>query len=182
MVISVRGQNFSVQDHSPSGIVQKILTIYRNNGITKTTHAVWDDCNKSWCAKAPERCGGAEDPELKSIYIPSNNTEARPAEYGPKLWAMLDTFGMKGAFDPASWTAAISHISRILNPSLNPDTGCSNCHNEWVDILRESPPSDVTSSKEAARWVFEIHNRVNAKINRPQYVWERAVIKNHWET
>jgi len=177
-----KGQNFPVSALNPDSIVNQIAIIQKRNGTFKGRQPIWDWCNNIWCRRDPARCGAAHAVMQESVRIPADNTSATPAEYGSKLWGMLDTFGMKGAFHEKTWASAIAHISRILNPGTNPETGCSNCHNEWVAILKESPPTQVTNSKDAARWIFETHNRVNRKAGKPQYRWEKAVIKNKWET
>lgn len=178
MQISVKGQNFQVGGLMPSEVVEKIAKLYRVNGLFKGIGPIWDMCNSVWCKRDPARCGtaGAE----QSRYIPKDNTVTSPQQYGPKLWAMLDSFGLKGAFTESAWAMAIAHITRVLDPSNEVDVGCSTCHNEWIDILRESPPSAVKSSRDAARWVFDAHNRVNARTGKRQYVWETAVLRNHW--
>ena len=182
MTISVKGQTFLVAGHNPDDVVNKIAARQRQNGVFKGMQPIWDMANTHWCKKAPERCGGVEAMEAaQSNYIPPDNTLTTPAEYGARLWAMLDTFGMKGAFDAKRWESAIKHLEAILNPSVNEATGCSTCWNEWIEINRVNPWTNVTSSAEAARWVFETHNHVNRKCGKPQFAWARAVKKNAWE-
>ncbi len=182
-VVSIKGQTFRATGASADAVVKQIIERYRQNGLPINRQKIWDECNAHWCAKAPERCGGAAAlAASESVYIPADNTKTTPSEYGAKLWGMLDTFGMEGVFSAARWSVAIAHISDILNPSACPQTGCSECHNEWLDILRETPPSTVTNSKEAARWVFQAHNRVNRKAGKPQARWEKMALRNHWQT
>lgn len=179
---TIRGQNFGVMGTNPDMVVKKIIEIQKRNNDFHGHQRVWDYCNRIWCARAPQRCGAVHRELEKSVYVPADNTVTTPAQYGPKLWGMLDTFGMKGAFSVPGWLAAMNHISQIFNPTHSPDIGCSTCHNEWINILRDHPPMNVTNSKEAAKWVFEVHNRVNRNAGKPQFKWETAVIRNHWET
>lgn len=180
--ISIKGQNFQANGPTADAVVRQIIQRYQQNGIPIDRQKIWDECNAHWCAKAPGRCGGQAAIEAsKSIYIPKDNTKTTPSEYGSKLWGMLDTFGMAGAFNEGRWRSALEHIRAMLDPGTNPETGCSECHNEWHNILKETPFTDVTNSAEAARWVFQAHNRVNRKAGKPQAKWERMAIRNHWE-
>lgn len=181
VTMSMGGQTLSVQAQTPDQVVNKIAIHQKRNAAFKGMQPIWDYCNSIWCKRSPDRCGEVGSVMEKSTFIPANNTEATPAQYGAKLWGMLDTFGMKGAFHEDTWSHAITHIGRILNPDVSPDVGCSECHNEWIKIIKDSPPKDVKNSKDAALWIFEMHNRVNRRAGKPQYKWERAVIKNHWE-
>jgi len=64
--------------------------------------------------------------------------------------------------------------------AYSPKTGCSRCFNSWKLIISNRPPSLVSSSKEAAVWVFKAHNDVNEKLEKPLMKWEDAVIKYDW--
>ncbi len=48
---------------------------------------------------------------------------------------------------------------------------CRECSAHFAQMLREFPP--VVDGKEGfSRWVFEAHNRVNERLNKPPFKWE----------
>jgi hypothetical protein len=178
------GNSFGVTGQSAHSIVEGIAAILRNNGV-KFDHAkreeVWAFCNGIWCARDPKRCLTKPLQPNEAAKVMGDHRKKTPSDYGSKLWGWLDTFGMKGQFYKESWMDAISRIAYILNPENEKDVGCSECFTEFQGLISEKAPEDVFDSNGAARWAFWAHNRVNAKIGKPQMEWRKAVIANGWD-
>lgn len=54
--------------------------------------------------------------------------------------------------------------------------GCPSCKNDFKKILENNPPR----FNDWHRWSWEVHNIVNAKINKPEISWEEACRIWNW--
>lgn len=183
--IQILGQTFEFLDGSPAQIVQKVFDIAAKNGVMSNIDQAWSYCNDLWCAKDPGRCLKPSDSEAKPRAPRRIRSKSHmlttPEQYGPNIWLWLNTYGMRGMFEKQSWAATISRVTMMLDPKLNRATGCSKCSSEWRRLIQERPPADISTSQQAAEWVFWAHNQVNRKIGKKQRDWATMVVENAWD-
>lgn len=185
------GQSFRLTPgtHGPRGVVVGVIRIHESNGKAITEAEAWDICNRVWCARNPVRCkdqryvtGEEVPPPQKPLPgIPEDYRKTTPDEYGPMLWASLHLHGMAVNFDPSRFDATIQQIWVTLHPGWSPKTGCQECFDEFESFLGENPISDVHSPAHAARWGWELHEHVNAKLGKTGLCWEDAVRLYAWD-
>lgn len=66
----------------------------------------------------------------------------------------------------------IGLIDRMLNGKLIP---CEDCRNEFQNVVRVIHVFNICDQVTACEWAFRVHNRINAKLGKPQYKWETAM-------
>ena len=183
--IQIKGQTFEFLDGTPEQVVQKVFDIASRNQVMTSIDEAWEYCNNLWCAKDPGRClkpgAPSSEPRTPRKLRSSVHMLTTPEQYGQSIWRWLNTYGMRGMFEKQSWMASIVRVTKMLDPRLNPATGCSKCSAEWRRLIRERPPADVSTSQQAAEWVFWAHNQVNKKIGKKQADWATMVIENAWD-
>lgn len=187
----INGEEFAFAGQ-PKQIVSRLFKIAEANGVMESIEEAWLYCNTVWCDRDPERCtckdlkpepGKPRHTERYKRHMQSrSHTAVSPKEFGHKIWGWLATFGMSGAFRKNAWLQTIRRVTELLNPRINPKTGCIECSIEWDLICNTDSPSKVETAEDAAKWVFRAHNRVNKKLGKPIMSWERAVRMHHWDT
>ena len=183
------GQRFPLKGFSAQQVVDNLNSILKLNSWFVSDAHTWAIANGVWTAKDPERSiPGAPTiaqlprrEEFKAAPATGHRPywDTKPENYGAALWNYMATFG--SVFDKTGWTAMIAHISLMLDPIRSPSTGCAKCHGEWKAILRDTPPDAVNSEADAARWTFDAHQRVNAKIGKMPQTWRGAARIHSWK-
>lgn len=175
------GQLWQVNGRTPERVVQDIIAIQKVNGAFNGEQAVWDYCNAIWAARAPSRVMVAGSParSISPVKKRRDHWDHGPEKYGPILWFWLHSFGMK--FDQDGWNSAIRRITAILDPRQSPGNGCDKCFAEWSQILATEKPFEVSNEEQAARWSFNVHNRVNKKLGYRQFQFGVAARMYGWK-
>lgn len=170
------GHSF-VANGSPASIVRAMLRTHRSNGINIGEQEVWDYCNQIWRTRDPSRAMQAPRVAETTREPGTQHIKTDPYRYGPDIWPFLHRFGMRHSFDKTYWIATIDWIKRLLDPDLNPDTGCSECLEHFSQMIRDIDPATVETPAQAAAWVLEAHNRVNQRNGRAVWTSRAAAIR-----
>lgn len=92
-----------------------------------------------------------------------------PSVWGPIFWTMMHitTLGYPDAPTEQERQAAIDFFE-----SLRYTIPCPICKQHYSDNLTEHPVREAIGSKQALiRWLFNIHNKVNQQLKKPQLSW-----------
>jgi hypothetical protein len=95
-----------------------------------------------------------------------------PNEWGRHAWTWLHyaSFGLPETPTPAEQAAALAQLHALS--SLLP---CSACRDHYRAMLAASPPEPHVGSGEAfARYIVDLHNRVNVRLGKPEVDFEAA--------
>lgn len=91
---------------------------------------------------------------------------------GPPLWRSLHaiTFAY-----PETATTEQSQNAVAFFDALVPLFPCDKCRPHLAAELQRHPVKDVAGGRDAfARWLVDLHNRVNARLGKPQWTFEAA--------
>lgn len=91
---------------------------------------------------------------------------------GPPLWRSLHaiTFAYPQQATPEHTAAAVA-----LFDALVPLFPCDKCRPHLAAELKRHPVAEVAGGRETfARWLVDLHNRVNARLGKPQWTFEQA--------
>ena len=96
-----------------------------------------------------------------------------PSVWGPIFWTMMHITTLGYPDEPAEQErqAAIDFFE-----SLRYTIPCPICKQHYSDNITESPVRNAVASKQALiRWLFNIHNKVNQQLKKPELSWEDFV-------
>lgn len=181
--VEINGFSRFFQGSHPVEILNKVKTFSEQVGYEPEPGEIEAILNAEWISRDPSRglpTMPPPKPQVPRSRTPSTPRHFPPRDWGRNVWSYLNTFGMVGAFDAAAWGETIRRISKLLNPTVSPLTGCADCFNEWMDILRDTPPEKVSNEILASKWVWSAHNRVNRKLGKKEFSWESAAAQNGW--
>lgn len=187
------GFEHSANGRRPAAVVSSLAAVMERNGIESSLEDLWLLANQEWARRAPARdltdgkvfdiapkSSTAADATGATARKQNASEQTSPKEYGPKVWGMLDLFGMRHRWSQEAWETAIGFATTLLNPDESPATGCSECYNEWKLILSDAPPSQVKDCRNAANWVHWAHDRVNRKLGKQRPSFGAMASQNHW--
>lgn len=178
------------QGHTPFAVLSSAMQQAKSIGSDISESEMKEYLNQLWIERDPVRAiGGQPTPRRVETTETKRVTTTRkggkifigPSRWGTQAWLWLNTFGVPGCFDRIEWESMIRRLERMLSPARSPSTGCSECFKEWLQISKDSNPLSVIDNKQAAKWVFEAHNRVNKKLGKPALSWETVAAVNGWE-
>ena len=75
---------------------------------------------------------------------------------------------------PVQPTAADRQQYSQFLRSLGDVMCCKDCQRHFRQMLREFPP-DFSSARALSEWTVDAHNRVNARLGKPEWSYKRAV-------
>lgn len=95
---------------------------------------------------------------------------------GRNTWSLLHTIAAKYPLAPTKEDRTnMSEFIRLFS-ILYP---CSYCAKEFRDDIKDMPPK-LDSRKTLALWFCQMHNKVNKKLNKPQFDCSR--VDERWRT
>lgn len=95
---------------------------------------------------------------------------------GRNTWSLLHTIAAKYPMRPTTEEKAdMKEFIRLISV-LYP---CSYCAKEFREDLKEMPPK-LDSRNSLALWFCQVHNKVNAKLNKPQF--DCSKVDERWRT
>ena len=84
-------------------------------------------------------------------------------ELGRHSWTLLHSLA---AYFPAAPSAEQSAAALCFIRTIADLYPCRHCAEDFQDSLRDNPPR-IGSREELSVWMCELHNRVNAKLDKP---------------
>lgn len=99
-----------------------------------------------------------------NIYTNVNNMFDKNV-WGPKLWEIMHTFSFSYPINPN-----LQHKQSAYNfySSISLLIPCENCSSHCKEYIYNNQPK-VNSKEELILWVFNFHNEVNKRLNKPIY-------------
>ena len=91
--------------------------------------------------------------------------------WGPSAWRFLHAVSF--AY-PETPTSEQQDAALQLFLSLRHMIPCGDCCGHYCSEIQRSPPR-VESREALSRWLVDIHNRVNARLGKPQYPYAAAL-------
>lgn len=183
LTVEVNGFQRFLQGRDPHQVLAQAQTFATQVSYEPEPGEIEALLNAIWAERDPNRAlptAPPLKPQSQRSRKVSKLSYFGPTEYGSKVWGWLACFGMPGAFDKDQWMAAIQRTSKLLNPTISSGTGCAQCFEEWMNILQQMKPEEVTNELLAAKFVFNAHNRVNEKLNKRLMRWDNACHVNGW--
>lgn len=98
--------------------------------------------------------------------------------WGPGAWNFLHAISFNYPDQPSEkdkqdHITLFTHLQNILP--------CPTCRDEYAKMLSQFPVKDAVHSKEAlTRWLVDIHNRVNKRLNKPHMPFDQ--VKERYES
>lgn len=121
---------------------------------------------KSWLKNKPQRTDDSNAPEC-----PLDRQSL-----GRNTWSILHTIAARYPMMPTSEDKAnMKEFIRLIS-ILYP---CSDCAKEFREDIKEDPPK-LNSRKTLTLWFCEAHNKVNRKLNKPQF--DCSKVDERWRT
>ena len=98
-----------------------------------------------------------------------------PEQWGPPLWNEMHTVTFEYPINPDQQDKynIINYFRGIVHV-----LPCEKCRDHYQSELELYPVENFVNSKEElSRWLIDLHNRVNARLGKPHFPYEKAVEK-----
>ncbi|KAF8641377.1 hypothetical protein AX16_009998 [Volvariella volvacea WC 439] len=124
-----------------------------------------DDAGRATQDARPDHHIETSTPHAGGVIMPKLGNATAKAALGRATWKLLHTMTLRYPEHPTSdereALSAYMHLTSRLYP-------CGECAAEFQLLLKQYPPQ--TSSRRAASlWLCSIHNRVNQRLEKPQF-------------
>lgn len=96
-----------------------------------------------------------------------------PSLWGPKVWILAHSISF--LYNPV--TAATADAARTFYEQLSTWLPCQTCADHYAALVTTELPlqsSHLASADALSRWFVDVHNRVNARLGKPQITYARA--------
>ena len=124
------------------------------------------------------RCAGGQPAASPAAPPSASHNQAPPHAMSPGVWGACAwrllhaiSFGLpEDCALPSNQKSSICHLLHSLSDLLP----CERCRNHFRSDLREHPPENsCATADEVRRFLWSCHNRVNSRLGKPQYEWDR---------
>lgn len=155
--------------YSEDDLVQEIRKYQRNNGVYKGEDAIVEALWRYLCRQEPNRCGDKQYmPSAEERAMPGAPRDLKPEVMGPWIWRFLNLAAVR--WEPASHEFFLSVCDQIVVL-----LECPICREEWRRILATTPPTYISSRKQACEWVLGVHNSVNQRLGKTLFTYSQMV-------
>lgn len=150
---------------SADEVIEELVRFRSNNRTFTTREAIEREVWRYYCSRHPDRCGQTAPAEGAKPFLP---LDQQPEFFGPIIWRFLNLAASR--FEFIGRDAFMLILQHVLNLMACPD-----CRNEWATILATNPPTAINTTKDACRWVNEVHNLVNVRKGKSLFTYEQMV-------
>lgn len=147
-----------IQKYNEHDLVEAVSRARINNGTFVSEDKIREELWAHFCAREPERCGGLPAAVSGSVATQEPRVIG-PKVYGPWMWNFLALSAVH--FDKTFFVALCNRLLSMIE--------CPDCLSEWRSILEDDPLDSIGNGTQASGWVLRQHNRVNAKLGKPQW-------------
>lgn len=189
VTLPVRGQRIQVEGNTAIQVYNGARVLLTRNGVQVTPVDLWTTLNADWLSRTPEKYQIVRHSDLMSIVTVANGSATavnprkrsyKPADWGASAWGWLNLFLAREHYHFRDFLLQCNFVLDCLNESTNPGLGCSECYMEWLKHLEELKRHPEWDQEAARRWLFSVHNLVNARLNKRILSYEVAAKKAFW--
>jgi len=166
---------------------RQIFTLVKNylkmNDIRPSDRDIWFTLNHQWATSS-------EDSRLivdrQSILDAVSTGEESDEYFPPEEWGSIEWKGLglylsltEEEFDYDRFLSRVEDTLLLLNHIKTPHLGCQECYGEFskeVSQLR----AKTMDRDQSRKWLFNFHNEVNHRLNKPILTFEQAAKLNRW--
>jgi len=184
--LPVKGQSVDIPGRNPDEVFKNAKIILERNGEDFTELDLWLNLNIIWLYGTPEKHHKVRLSDLMLLARPGAVAadpmvkKYTPMQWGAVGWNWMGLYLAKRDYSFREFLFQVRVVLDMLNPDTNPTLGCVECFREFsraVDLLSNNPQ---WSQMEARRWLFNAHNDVNRRKEKPVLTWEQAAAANYW--
>lgn len=154
-----------VDRYSETEILSALRAWRVNNGTFQSEIALQEELWTYYCSREPERCGAKRGTVAETPLAPRELTKE---VIGPWIWQFLNLAAVRWHPGMKDWFLSLCDMIIVL-------LDCPICRDEWRVLLAEHPPLDLSTRLQVCQWVNYVHERVNAKLGKSPYPYERMV-------
>lgn len=94
----------------------------------------------------------------------------QPDEWGSRFWFVMHTVAYYYPHNPSvDDMTSVRHFFESFGRLLP----CRSCRNHYRELLRTNPIDEIVQDRMALlRWIHMVHNRVNARLGKPELSWD----------
>lgn len=173
VTLPVNGVNTTIEGNTPFEVYNATVVTLQRNGITLNVVDIWFNLNLQWVARC-ERYAVASVADLMSYAVTGEQVPQspglrnyKPGDWGSIAWNWLNLFLAKDTFNYNEFLLQLRYVWDMLNPATNPGIGCADCYREFSILFQTINNKPLTTQEEARRWLWETHNKVNARLGKP---------------
>lgn len=188
VTVDFRGQTVPLRGSRPADIYNAAVLMHTANGEpAPPPHVIWFNLNILWVTNAhPNSCFTtvtdliALSSENDTHRTDPNVKVAGPSLWGSRAWNFMALWLARDSYDWDVFSGLVESVLDMLNPATNPTIGCIDCYRNFsieVGLLRNSPK---LTKEEARLWLFNVHNKANARLGKPVLSFDEAKRVNYW--
>lgn len=153
-----------------SMVVDRLREYRINNGTYRDDDSLRAELWRYWCGREPGRCNEPANSAAGYVSEASVSSDGTaPASWatsqGAKMWRELHFHAAavykSGTIDPMALRRWLEMFNRAI--------GCQECRDNWNFEVAQLPPA-LSSGQAFFEWTVAIHNAVNARIGKPQFL------------
>lgn len=182
VLIQINKITIRVDGLSPSEVVSKVVSLYKDNGVDIQPSTVWFNANLQWVERVGIRHQKATKDMLLSLLADSSPLKPEIIEpsidsQGRKLWGGLQaylTISSEG-FRLSTFDNYLEMLTQVL---ADDKVGCEDCSKHF-EVAKEQATS-VKNLEDARLWLYSLIANINKSNNKPVLTKEQAYKINEW--
>ena len=187
--VKVKGIPHTVNHTSPISVFNEVKSILNANSLTVKDLDLWLNLNIQWYGRLPDKfqlvrhddlLAVATTSDVKTVHDPKDRRYT-PADWGSTAWDFMGRYLAQDVYIWDEFWKLLETVQRMLNNDINPSIGCNDCYIEFtkeLSVLKNNPKHTLESARE---WLFNSHNAVNKRLNKPQFIFDAAAKRYLWK-
>ncbi len=183
----VKKNKSTVSGATPNEVFNKSKKLLTDNGVDISDDNLWFTLNYQWMSRVSDNNMVVPKNIIEAAVV-GHEHDATPHEYHhPSEWGSIEWNAMANYLnvDDSSYSfnefvSRVETTLKLLNPVHASRIGCIECFREfskYVSMLRTNP---IHKLADARQWLFNTHNKVNAKLGKSVITYKQAQQLNRW--
>lgn len=201
--LNTNGQRVNFTGNHPLTVVKKVFKFLEDNSIKYSKLDVWLNLNIQWLNRTSTKYQNVLLQDLMEIATPTTPASAAtavvdaasrafqapeptalpsfpPSDWGRIGWEWLNLILTQEDYMEEEFLMHLDTVGRLLDPQMNPITGCAECDIEFQRKRRELAKGELNTKEAARRWLWAFHNSVNKRLDKAEITFETATKLYKW--
>ena len=165
---------YASQEETSSRNQQSMMNIARHDPFCRACKEFQDWVGKNQNQFQRQNRSKPPTPSNDSMAARAGGCPLDREELGRNSWAVLHSFA--GYFPERPSVDQQREMEHFIN-LFGKYFPCTHCSEDFMKMIKVNPP-DTSSRQRFAKWLCDAHNKVNAKLGKPQY--DCSLVEGRW--
>ena len=184
---TINFNRLTVKANNARNVFTRAKKILTHNEINISDKNLWLSLNAQWISRVDDKNFLTDKSTFIALLEEDEEDYTHNDYHHPRTWGSIEwkslAFSLNIDKEFYSYDTFYNRCIvtlELLDPSKSSRVGCVDCFKEFSKYVAELSNDPIYTLSKAREWLFNTHNKVNAKIGKPVVDFKTAKKVNKW--